>query len=231
MSAGLLLVLIFHVGILLDGLAISNLRLGQVNFHLILIQQSADDDLKMLIAHSVKEQLAVLGIVHGLHGQILVTDLLQSLGDLIHVALILGLITHVSIRRGDLEFTKLNGGSLRGKAVSGTGCGQFRKRADVAGMKLWNFHGLIALEHVDLTDLLFNVLVHVVHHVVGLQNAGVHLDQGVLTDERIHDGLPDICGFRLGEIVICVINLTSLIINSGHLTVLRAREVLDDVVK
>ncbi len=57
-------------------------------------------------------------------------------------------------------------------------------------MKLGNLDGLIALEDIESSNLLLNVLVNVIDKVIGLENAGVDLDDAVFSDEGIDDGLP-----------------------------------------
>ena len=109
--------------------------------------------------------------------------------------------------------------------------GQFRQGTDIACVKLGYLNRLIPLKHIKLTDLLLQISVYIVDDIICLQNAGIHLDQGILTDEGIHDGLPDIGTLCLGEIIVCMVDLAGLHIDAGTGTVIRAGEILDNVIQ
>ena len=97
-------------------------------------------------------------------------------------------------------------------------------------MQLSDLDGLIALHDVQLVQLLFRVLILVVQGIVGLDDAGGYLDQRILSDKRIHDGLEYISGFRLGEVVIRFENLVGLHIDTVAGFLIRAGEQLYDIV-
>ena len=58
-------------------------------------------------------------------------------------------------------------------------------------MELRHFHGLVALQDIELADLLFHFRIHIIQQVIGLQHAGIHLKQRIFADEGVNDGLPD----------------------------------------
>ena len=97
-------------------------------------------------------------------------------------------------------------------------------------MQFADFNGLIALEHIDLSDLFFNILIHVVNKIIRLKNAGIYLNQGIFPDKGIYNGLPDISGFCLCKVIICMVDLIGLHVNAGHFTILRTREVFDHII-
>ena len=53
-SAGLFLVLIFHIGLFLDGLFVCDLRPGKLDLYFVFVQQTTDHDIQMLVTHAVK---------------------------------------------------------------------------------------------------------------------------------------------------------------------------------
>ena len=164
----------------------------------------------MLVAHTIEQSLTVFCIIYYFDGQILMGHLLQCLGDLIHVRLILRLIPHIGIRSGNIELAIFDGRGFGRETVAGSRCGQFRQCSDVSGMQFTDFDRLIALQYIYFTNLLFNITIHVIQQIIRFQYTGVYLDQGVFSNERIHDSLPDIGGFCLGEIVIRMVNLIGL---------------------
>ena len=97
-------------------------------------------------------------------------------------------------------------------------------------MKLRHLDGLIALHDIELVQLLLRVALLVVQGVVGFDDAGGYLDERILSNEGIHDGLEYIRGFRLGEIVVRLEDLVGLHIDSVAGLLVRAREQLHDIV-
>ncbi len=230
-AAGLLLIFILHIGLLADGLPVRHLGPGQLHVHLVLVQQTADHDVQMLVAHAVEQGLAVLRVVDHLQGQVFLGHLLQGLGNLVHVALVLGFIAHIGVRRGHVQLAVLNRGGLGGKAVACPGIAELGQRAQIPRVELRHLRGLVALHHVELAHLLLHLGVHIVEQVVRLQHAGIHLDQGVLADEGIHDGLPDIGRLRLGEVIVRIVDFVGLLVDAGDLAVLGAGHVFHDIVQ
>ena len=137
-------------------------------------------------------------------------DLLQCLGNLIHIALVFGIVALICIGLWHLPLTKFDGSGPGGEAVPRPCRGQLGKSADISRVKLLYLDGLAALKHIELSDLLLHILIRVVDHVVRLEHAGVDLDQRIFSDKGIHDGLPDVGRFGPGEIVIRMVNIVGL---------------------
>ena len=76
MSAGLLLIFIFHIGIFLDRLAECHFRLRQLNLYFIFIGKSAGNHFQMQVAHTVNQCLPVLRIVYHFHRRVFMRHLL-----------------------------------------------------------------------------------------------------------------------------------------------------------
>ena len=158
-------------------------------------------------------------------------NLLKSLGNLINIPFVLRIVALICIRLRHFPFSEFNSGGLGGKAVSRPCRGQLGERADISGVKFFHFNGLASLKHVQLSNLFLHILIYIVYQIVGLKYAGIYLNQGILADKRVNDGLPDIGGFRLGEIIVRMEDVVGLHINSGHFSVFRAGKILDDIVK
>ena len=156
--------------------------------------------------------------------------LLQCLGYLIHIRFILRLIAHVGIGSGNIELAVFNSRRLSRKTVAGSRCCQLRQCSDVSGMQFTDFDRLIALQYIDFTNLLFNITIHVIQQIIRFQYTGIYLDQGVFSNERIHDGLPDISRFRLCEVIIRMVDLIGLQIDTSYFSVLRAWHVFDNII-
>ena len=97
-------------------------------------------------------------------------------------------------------------------------------------MQFTDFDRLIALPYIDFAKLLCNITIHVIQKIIRFQYTGVYLDQGVFSNERIHDGLPDVSGFSLCEVIIRMVDLVGLQIDTRYFSVLRAAHVFDNII-
>ena len=103
MSAGLLLILGIDIAVLADSLAERDSRLAELRLNLVLGLELADDDIKMLVSHTVQKRLMVAGIIDGLHRQVFLSDLSQSLGDLVEIPLVLRRVLLVCVRSRNIK--------------------------------------------------------------------------------------------------------------------------------
>ena len=158
------------------------------------------------------------------------SHLLQCLGYLIHIRLVLRLIPHIGIGSGNIELAVFNSRCLSRETVAGSRCSQLRQCSDISRMQFTDFDRLIALQYIDFANLLFNITIHVIQQIIRFQYTGVYLDQGVFSNERIHDGLPDVSGFSLCEIIIRMVDLVGLQIDTRYFSVLRAGHVFDNII-
>ncbi len=153
-SAGLLLVLGIHIRILLQSLAECNLRRLQYNLALISCSQLACNNLKVLVAHTVKQRLAVLAVIDYLNRNVFRHHPLQRLRHLVLIPLILAGILHICIRLGVFCLSKQNLISFGRQSIAGLRAGQLCNRANIAGKHLAYFHRLITAHGINLTKLL-----------------------------------------------------------------------------
>ena len=158
------------------------------------------------------------------------SHLLQCLGYLIHIRLVLRLIPHVGIRSGNIKLAVFDGRRLGRETVAGSRSRQLRQCSDVPGMQFTDLDRLIALQYIYFTNLLFNITIHVIQQIIRFQYSGVYLDQGVFSNERIHDGFPDVSGFSLCEVIIRMVDLVGLQIDTRYFSILRARHVFDNII-
>ncbi len=62
----------------------------------------------MLVSHTVQKRLMVAGIIDGLHRQVFLSDLSQSLGDLVEIPLVLRRILLVCVRSRNIKLIEEN---------------------------------------------------------------------------------------------------------------------------
>ena len=164
----------------------------------------------MQIAHAIQQSLFVLSIVYNPKCLVFMFHFLQSLGYLVHISLVLCPIPFVCIGRGNFCLTITDDSRLGGKGVACPGRRQFCNGSDIAGMEFFDLNGFIALHHIELVNLLFHFLLIVINDIIILQYTGADLNQRILTDKGIHDGLKDISRLRFGEVIICLEYLVGL---------------------
>ena len=91
----------------------------------------------------------------------------------------------------------------------------FAMAPDITGVKLRHLYGLVALEHIELAQLLLFVLGHIIESIVILNYAGTNLEQRIFSQERIRDGFKDKGASCLLEIIVRVIHSSAALIQSG----------------
>ena len=229
-SAGLLLIFVFHIGFLPERLAKCHLRSVQFHFYFIFLSKGTDDHGQVLITHTIEQSLTVLCIVDCLDGQVFIHHLRQRLGNLVFIAFFLCLICHISIRPGDLGLAKHHRYCLRRQGIAGLAAG-FSDGSDISCMKLVHFNGLIASHDIKLVQLLFCFCRRVEQYIVRFNHTGANLDQRIFSNERVRNGLEHIGRFCFGEIVICLEDLVGLGVDAGTLLLVRRRQKLHDVIQ
>ncbi len=96
-------------------------------------------------------------------------------------------------------------------------------------MQLGNLFHLAADDDVQFAETFISVPVIIEEDIIRFQNAGINLDQRILTDIRIGNGLEYISGLRLGEVVVCLEDFVIGGIDAGNLDHIRAGEILYDI--
>ena len=144
-----------------------------------------------------------------------VSQTCKTLCDLVDILLVHGRIALLRIRFGQSDLAEVHGMSLCSKGIAGACAVQLCDGADITCMKLGNFDGLGAADDMQLAELFFLVLRDIVQNIVVLDNAGADLDQRIFAEERICDGLEDLRGFGLLEIVVGIEGVVAVFIQTG----------------
>ena len=165
MSAGLLLVLAVDIGRFPDRLAERNRRLLKRDFYLVLIQQLAGRNLKLLVTDPVEKRLVILRIVDNTERLIFLRKLREPLRGLVLLALCQSHIFLIGVRSRDFELTILNRVCLGGNAVTGVDI-QLGERTDVPRHQLGYLGRLAALKHIELAGAEFILILRIEQHIV-----------------------------------------------------------------
>ena len=230
-SAGLFFVLSFHIRILADRLTERNLWFRKLNVNLITVFQFIYNNIKMLIAHTVKKCLSVGRIIFCTESLILTCHFCKSLRNFILIALLNCFISLAGIRSRDHSLRIKNRCSLGSKAVACLYAVQLGNGTDVTCMKFRNLIRLGAFQNIQLIQALFLSFFYIEKCIIGFDNTGSNLDKGIFADKRVNNGFPYICGFRFGKIIICLKDLICLLGNSVARTFIRAWEISADIIQ
>ena len=98
-------------------------------------------------------------------------------------------------------------------------------------MKFRNFNWFGSFQNIQLIQSLLFALLHIQQSIIGFDNTGAHFYQRIFAKERICNCLPNICGFRLGKIIISLKDLIGLLGNSVAGTFVRAWEIAADIIE
>ena len=230
MTAGLLLILRIYIRALADCLTECYFWLLKRHLYLVFRQKLACDDIQMLVAHTIKKCLPVLTVIDNLQSQVFLCHLCKSLSDLILLAFYFCTVSLVCIRCGNLDLSVCDRVCLCGERIAGR-CIEFADRTDITCVQLFYFDRTAAFQNVKLADAVLGILRFIVQHIIALDYTGCNLDQGVLTDERIHDRLKDKRRFCFCKVVICLENFLRLHIDASDLSGLRRRHIAYDIIK
>ena len=190
MAAGLLLVTAVNLDLLLDGLAVGDLGGPQLGLDLELAGQLGADDAQMDVAHAGDNHFLGLGVGAIAEGGVLLIELAQAGGNLVFLALDLGVDGHGVA--GLVIFHALDGNGLAGQAqgIAGLDGAQLGGNADVAAGDLAGLGQVLALGEEDVAELFGAAGTGVDNgHALG-DVAGNDLEERVLA-ELVGDGLID----------------------------------------
>lgn len=80
-------------------------RTGQLYFYFVALQQLANDNIDVLVAHAVQQCLMVCRIIDCLHSQVFLHHLGKGLGDLIYIGFVLRFISFCGVRSRNIRFS------------------------------------------------------------------------------------------------------------------------------
>ena len=193
-SAGLLLISALYLRALLDGLTICETRLRQDEGYVVALLDLGSHDVELLVADTIDEGLTVLRVGNGLEGLILFHHTGECGRELIFLGLVLCSVCLKGIWSRELRAVVHDRCITNRHGITGCSHAELRNGTDITGPELRNLDGFLAAENVDLTDLLGGFLVYIIDLSVRLQGTRADLHEGVLSEERIHDGLPYLRG-------------------------------------
>ena len=189
-AAGLFLVLAFRLRARADRLAVRDTRVGQHRLDVGLVLQLAAHHVDVHLAQALDKHIARFGILFDEDGRVFLADAVQAGNDLVVLALLLGGHRQADARRGELDRGKADRFGGVAQRVAGRGILQLAQRADVARIELVERNGLLAAHEIRRARLFRLLSVGIVGRQIGVQGAGVHLDDGVfaeLVDDRLDD--------------------------------------------
>ena len=210
-TTGLLLVgVVDLLDCLLDGLAVSNLRLTNVSLNLELTLHTVNDDVQVQLTHTTNFGLTGFFVQRNGEGGVLSGKLLDSGGHLLLVTLGLGLDSHED--HGVGEGHRLENDRVCGVAqgVTGGGVLQTNRSVNVTCGDLLNRVLLVGVHLEELTDALLLTLGGVQNLLALSCGTGVHTGVGQLTVERVSCNLERqrceglVCGCLTGQLLFLV---------------------------
>src|SRR3954447_4585084 len=197
-STGLLLVRVVDLlDLLLDGLAVGDLRLADVRLDPELALHPVDQHLEVQLAHAGDDGLAGVLVGPDLEGRVLLGEPLDRDAQLLLVGLRLGLDGDRDDRGRELHRLQHDRVARVGQRLTGGGVLQTHHRDDVAGADRRDLLTLVRVHPVDLADPLLAALGRVQHLGAGLELARVHPDEGQLAQVRVGGDLERQRGERL----------------------------------
>src|SRR5215469_16215008 len=187
-AAGLANVFAFGLGMFANGLAIGHLRLAHVGLNLVLAHHAVNDDFQVQLAHAADDGLSAVGIGVNFEGGVFLGQLVQRDAHLFLISL--GLRFDRDRNHGNGKFNRLQCDGVFGVAngVAGRHILETHHCADVARENFLNVFALVGVHFQQASNALMLLSARVQDRFAGFQLAGVHPDEGQLSDERVrHD--------------------------------------------
>ena len=170
-----------------DGFAVRHLRGADIGFNLELPQHAVHQDFQVELAHAGDHGLAGFLIGGDSEGGVFLGQGGQRFGELLHVALGLGLHSHRDHRFGDEQGLQNDAVVGIAEGVASGGVLQAENSAEVASAQLVHLFAVVSLKHHQTGDALFDVLGGVEHVAAFGQHAGIHPNEGELSVGIRHD--------------------------------------------
>ena len=191
-AARLLLVAILGVAPALDGLAIPHARLDQFDVHVVTAAEALGDDLQVQLALRGQDGLVQLGIHHVQERGVLVVQRGQARGDLVFLAFDVALEGGVDVRLGIFDCRQRHRFLAAAQRVARMGVLELHHRADVPGAEAGHARAHLAVEQVDLADLLRAAPGGVEEFAAELDRAGIDAEERKLAKLRLAHRLEDV---------------------------------------
>ena len=177
------------VGLLADGLTVSDLRCADVRLDLELTEQTVDDDLQMELAHAGDDGLTSLFVGVGLEGRILFGQLCQRDAHLLVAGLGLRLDGDADNGLGELHGLQNDGMILITQSITGGGVLQTNDSSNITCIAAVDILAVVGVHLQDAAHTLLVVLHGVVDSSTCLDLTGVDTEVCQLTNERVGSDL------------------------------------------
>ena len=177
------------VGLLADGLTVSDLRCADVSLDLELTEQTVDDDLQMELAHAGDDGLTSLFVGVGLEGRILFGQLCQRDAHLLVAGLGLRLDGDADNGLGELHGLQNDGMILITQSITSGGVLQTDNGSDITCIAAVDILAVVGVHLQDAAHTLLVVLHGVVDSGACLNLTGVNTEVCQLTNERVGSDL------------------------------------------
>ena len=239
LTTGLTSVLGLLIGLLADGLTVSDLRCANVSLDLELTQQTVNDDLQMELAHTCDDGLTSLFISVGLEGRILFGQLCQRDAHLLIASLGLGLDGNADNGLGELHGLQNDGMILITQSITSGGVLQTDNSSDITCIAAVDILAVVGVHLQDAAHTLLVVLHGVVDSSTCLDLTGVDTEVCQLTNEGVGSDLEgqscegSVVGRRTGLLLFGLRVHTLDVLNvgrSGHIIHDSVQQLLDTTV-
>ena len=177
------------IGLLADGLTVSDLRCADVSLDLELTEQTVDDDLQMELAHAGDDGLTSLFVGVGLEGRILFGQLCQRDAHLLVAGLGLRLNGDADNRLGELHGLQNDGMILITQGITGGGVLQTNDSSNIACVAAVDVLAVVGVHLQDAAHTLLVVLHGVVDSSTCLDLTGIDAEVCQLTNEGVGSDL------------------------------------------
>ena len=189
LTTGLTSVLGLLIGLLADGLTVSDLRCADICLDLELTQQTVNDDLQMELAHTCDDGLASLFVGVGLEGRILFGQLRQRDAHLLVASLGLRLDGDADNGLRELHGLQNDGMILITQSITSGGVLQTDNGSDITCVAAVDILAVVGVHLQDAAHTLLAVLHGVVDSSTCLNLTGVNTEVCQLTNERVGSDL------------------------------------------
>ena len=177
------------VGLLADGLTVSDLRCADVSLDLELTEQTVNDDLQMELAHAGDDGLTSLFVGVGLEGRILFGQLCQRDAHLLVAGLGLRLDGDADNGLGELHGLQNDGMILITQSITGGGVLQTNDSSNITCVAAVDILAVVGVHLQDAAHTLLAVLHGVVDSSTCLDLTGVDAEVCQLTNEGVGSDL------------------------------------------
>ena len=196
-TTGLLLVLVVHISVALDGFLIGYLRSADVCFNLELTQQTVYDDIQVQLAHAGDDGLTGFLVCPGTEGRVFFCQLCQRNTHLVLTSLGLRLDCQLDNRFREFHGFQDYRSLFVAQCVTGGGVLQTNNGCDIACVYSFDILSVVGVHLYDTSHTLLVVLGSVQNGCACVYSTGIYTEEAQLTNKRVSCDLECQCCERL----------------------------------